>query len=102
MYEEKKFSYFQKCKLKKKKSPPTHPLDSYLKMQLLDSGGKTKRAASHFPSVSHVAVPCRALSLALFDDVGEWDGGVGEREIQEGGDVCTGSLHCVAETNTVL
>ena len=40
----------------------------------------------------------------LCDELEGW-GGKGEREAQEGGDTCihiTDSLHCTAETNTIL
>ena len=39
------------------------------------------------------------------DNLDGWDGGVGERGVQEGGDTgihIADSLHCTAETNTTL
>ena len=39
----------------------------------------------------------------LCDDLDQWDGGA--REVQEGEDICihiADSLHCTAETNTLL
>ena len=44
-------------------------------------------------------------SARCCDDRDGWDEGVGGREIQEGGDICirtADSLHCTAETNTIL
>ena len=41
----------------------------------------------------------------LCDDLDGWDEGRGGREVQEGGDIClhvVGSLHCTAESNTML
>ena len=41
----------------------------------------------------------------LSDDLDGWDGLWGGREIQEGGDIgihIADSLHCTAETNTIL
>ena len=50
------------------------------------------------------AVKQRELSLVLCDDLDGWDRD-GWGEVQEGGNICThmvDSLHCTAETNTVL
>ena len=44
-------------------------------------------------------------SAQCCDDLEGWDGGVGGREIQEGGDICIyigDSLCCTAETYTAL
>ena len=41
----------------------------------------------------------------LCGDLDGWDGGEGEREVQEGGDICiriADLLCCTAETNTTL
>ena len=41
----------------------------------------------------------------LCDNLGEWDGGRGEREVQEGGDICilkTDSCCYMAEASTTL
>ena len=41
----------------------------------------------------------------LCDELGGWDEGRGGRKVQEGGDIClhiVGSLHCIAESNTML
>ena len=47
----------------------------------------------------------RELSSAFCDDLEKWDGQVGGREAQEGGDVCmhrADTLGCTLETNTTL
>ena len=47
----------------------------------------------------------RELKLVLCDNLEEWDGKGGERELQEGGDICipmADSSWCMAETNTIL
>ena len=39
------------------------------------------------------------------DNLEEWDGVEGRREVPEGGDICihiSDSLHCKADTNTTL
>ena len=39
------------------------------------------------------------------DDLHKWDGGMGGREVQEGGDICINiddTFHCTAEINTTL
>ena len=41
----------------------------------------------------------------LCDDLDGCDGGVGGKEVQEGGSICiyiADSLHCTTETNTIL
>ena len=41
----------------------------------------------------------------LCDNLEGWDGVGGQREVQEGGDICitmTDSCCCMAETNTIL
>ena len=45
---------------------------------------------------------CRELSLELCDNLQGWDGVGGEREVQEGGDMCfhiADSCLCMAETD---
>ena len=45
------------------------------------------------------------LSSVLCGDLEGWDGGMGRREAEEGGDICiliADSRCCIAETNTTL
>ena len=45
----------------------------------------------------------QGAQLGLCGDLDGWDGEVGRREFQEGGDICINiadSLRCTAETNT--
>ena len=51
------------------------------------------------------AVWLRTSNLVLCDNLEDWDGMGGEREVQEGRDICipmADSCWCMAETNTML